>query len=361
MKLLRNMSIIWKLNLLIAAISAGVLLLASTVFVLQYRTEYIKAMTAEVEALASVVGFSSAPALLFKDHASAVQSLSALGARKNIAAAFIYDTEGALFADCNPKKLKPDFPASWNTQNGHYFDDSYLHVHQEIEINNSPVGAICIMSSMGALHRKLLQYAVTAAVIFLACCMLTLLLSFFLQRIITRPIFALMATVRTISREKNFTLRAEKTASDEIGVLIDGFNDMVQEIHSRDLYLEDKVLRRTAELKTTNDNLVSEMQQRREIERERENLIAELRLALNEVKTLSGLLPICCSCKKIRNDQGYWFQIETYVQEHSNAEFSHGICPDCAKKLYPDFYSEAQEKEVGSSPEGRGQGAGGKK
>ena len=57
--------------------------------------------------------------------------------------------------------------------------------------------------------------------------------------------------------------------------------------------------------------------------------------ALKEIKTLSGFLPICASCKKIRDDKGYWNQIEAYIQQHSNAEFSHGICPDCAKKMYP--------------------------
>ena len=62
-----------------------------------------------------------------------------------------------------------------------------------------------------------------------------------------------------------------------------------------------------------------------------------LKIALKEIKTLSGLLPICASCKKIRDDEGYWRQIESYIGEHSNAEFSHGICPDCAKKLYPDL------------------------
>jgi len=54
-----------------------------------------------------------------------------------------------------------------------------------------------------------------------------------------------------------------------------------------------------------------------------------------EVKTLSGLLPICAACKKIRDDQGYWNQIETYVKAHSEADFSHSICPECAKRLYP--------------------------
>ncbi len=66
-----------------------------------------------------------------------------------------------------------------------------------------------------------------------------------------------------------------------------------------------------------------------------ESLVQE---ALAEVKTLSGLLPICASCKKIRDDQGYWQQIERYVTVHSEAEFSHGVCPPCAKKLYPDEY-----------------------
>jgi len=65
--------------------------------------------------------------------------------------------------------------------------------------------------------------------------------------------------------------------------------------------------------------------------------IETLRDALNRVKLLSGLLPICASCKKIRDDKGYWSQIESYIREHSEAEFSHGICPECAKKLYTDL------------------------
>ena len=68
---------------------------------------------------------------------------------------------------------------------------------------------------------------------------------------------------------------------------------------------------------------------------EREKLIEELHAALAKVKLLSGFLPICASCKKIRDDKGYWQQIDCYISDHSDAEFSHGICPDCAKKLYP--------------------------
>lgn len=75
-------------------------------------------------------------------------------------------------------------------------------------------------------------------------------------------------------------------------------------------------------------------------EKEREKLIEDLKTALDEIKTLRGIIPICANCKKIRDDKGYWNQIESYIQRHSDAEFSHGICPECVKKLYPEFDSE---------------------
>jgi len=80
--------------------------------------------------------------------------------------------------------------------------------------------------------------------------------------------------------------------------------------------------------------------ERRRAEAEKEKLIAELQKALSDVKTLSGLLPICSNCKKIRNDEGYWEQIEGYIRNRSDADFSHGICPDCAKKIYPEIFDK---------------------
>jgi AmiR/NasT family two-component response regulator len=72
-------------------------------------------------------------------------------------------------------------------------------------------------------------------------------------------------------------------------------------------------------------------------------LNAELQAALGQVKRLSGLLPICSSCKKIRDDQGYWTEVEIYILEHSEADFTHGLCPDCAKRLYPSHYRAHSE------------------
>jgi PAS domain S-box-containing protein len=75
----------------------------------------------------------------------------------------------------------------------------------------------------------------------------------------------------------------------------------------------------------------------------RDKLITELQTALADVKTLSGLVPICANCKKIRDDKGFWMQVESYIQRHSQAHFSHGICPDCMKKLYPEFLQNENE------------------
>jgi C4-dicarboxylate-specific signal transduction histidine kinase len=88
--------------------------------------------------------------------------------------------------------------------------------------------------------------------------------------------------------------------------------------------------RLTAELQTSYDKLEERVEAR----------TAELRDALADLRTLSGLLPICAECKNIRDDKGYWNKIESYVSKHSDAEFSHSICPACANKLYPDLDSE---------------------
>ena len=80
-----------------------------------------------------------------------------------------------------------------------------------------------------------------------------------------------------------------------------------------------------------------QIEEREKAEKEKELLITQLQQALSKVRLLSGFLPICASCRKIRDDKGYWNQIEDYIQDHSEADFSHGMCPECLKKLYPDL------------------------
>jgi HAMP domain-containing protein len=121
---------------------------------------------------------------------------------------------------------------------------------------------------------------------------------------VARPLRDLTAAVTAVG-QGNLDQQVSVQASDEIGQLALAFNNTIE-------------LRKKAEA-------------------EREAVIGELHASLDKVRQLSGMLPICASCKKIRDDQGYWNQIESYISRYSEAEFSHGICLDCAKKLYSNY------------------------
>ncbi len=119
----------------------------------------------------------------------------------------------------------------------------------------------------------------------------------------------------------NLDHRIDAEGDDELAALARASNDMAA---------------RLKKSYTSVENLQQEIIERKRMEEEREKLIKDLQEALAKVRVLSGMLPICSSCKKIRDDKGYWNQIEVYIRDHSEAEFTHGICPECFKKLYPD-------------------------
>jgi PAS domain S-box-containing protein len=106
--------------------------------------------------------------------------------------------------------------------------------------------------------------------------------------------------------------------------------------------------RREADGRLIYQDICRDITRDKQADAEREQLIAGLQKTLAEVKTPSGMLPICASCKRIRDDQGYWQQIESYISAHSETVFSHGVCPDCARVLYPGLKSAGRPNS--SSP-----------
>src|SRR3990172_3866337 len=106
----------------------------------------------------------------------------------------------------------------------------------------------------------------------------------------------------------------------------------------------------SSSLRDENDNIIAgveivrDVTDRKLMEGEKEKLISDLQEALNNIKALKGLIPICAWCKKVRDDKGYWKKVERYIEEHSDASFTHGICPNCLQKADPETYEEYEEK-----------------
>lgn len=105
------------------------------------------------------------------------------------------------------------------------------------------------------------------------------------------------------------------------------------------------ILKEVSEIELKLFDAQEEIKRRKLAEKERDSVISELQQALAEVKTLRGFLPICSVCKNIRDDQGYWTRIESYIKKHSEAEFTHGICPECMKEHYPDCNPDGTLKD----------------
>lgn len=113
--------------------------------------------------------------------------------------------------------------------------------------------------------------------------------------------------------------------------------ELKNELQQTHATVDIRVEERTSELQEDNVALKMEIEQRKLAEKKRDQSIADLKIALDEIKILNGLIPICASCKKVRDDTGFWEQIEGYIKKNSEANFSHSICPDCHETLYPEL------------------------
>jgi PAS domain S-box-containing protein len=260
-----KLSIRQKLTMMGILASGTAILLACTAFLtyelFAYRGDMIRSLFTQAE----IVGANSAAAILFNDEPAAAETLAALKADPHIVSAGIYTRDNRAFATYGridkqrAVALRERFA---DHADGHWFESDGLILFRKIVFKGETIGTVYIQSDLEEMHARFWQYLAIIFVVLLASSSVAFVISSRLQRNITRPLFHLVETAQTVSREKDYTIRAVAESQDEMGVLVRAFNEMLVQIQDRDVALrkssdvmEQRVLERTAQLHHTNMEL----------------------------------------------------------------------------------------------------------
>lgn len=260
-RLLQNVPIRQKLILLIMLATGLALLLAGVVLILFDFLRTRRAMQEDLTSLADVIAQNSTAVLQFDDPETAKDTLKTLEASDPIVAGAIYDQEERLFARYVREGEQPVFPERPGPD-GSRFQDGSLVVFKSVILDEALIGTVYLRSDLSELTDRLLVQAATVFGVFLLAGFAALLLSSYLQRAISRPILHLAETARAVSEQRDYSIRAVKQSHDELGRLVDAFNDMLDQIQTRDSdlqrakeLLEERVRERTLELEKRNEEL----------------------------------------------------------------------------------------------------------
>ncbi|HXE42862.1 MAG TPA: HAMP domain-containing protein, partial [Candidatus Baltobacteraceae bacterium] len=247
------------------------LLLVSAGFIVYDQQTFRREMVDDMTTTAQMAGGLSHGYLSFGGtEKDAAQIWEALTHKQHIEAAVLYkgtNLASAYFRDKNITRIVPMHPAKAGWQ----FGNGRLEGFEPIQLNDQIIGAIYLQSDLSALHSRLAQYLGMVGILIAASSILVYLLSLQLQRIITRPVFQLARTAKTISVAKNYSVRARKESNDEFGQLIDGFNEMLDQIQRRDAALH----RVNVELEKAREELEIRVEQRTKELREAQKIVMQ--------------------------------------------------------------------------------------
>ena len=245
----RDSSIRVKLLLLLALNISFALLLAGVSFVGYEAVQYRDAATRELTNLADTVAASSTAALSFADELAANETLTSLHSDPRILSAGLYDQRNRLFANYRNAEAPAISAPALPRPNGAYFENGDLLMFRSVVLRGERIGTIYLRSNMNEIDVRLLRYFGIVCLVLLASLGLALLLSSRIQNVISGPITALADVAHLVSVDKNYSIRAVKVANDEIGVLIDSFNEMLSqiEIRERDRKIAEDALRESEE------------------------------------------------------------------------------------------------------------------
>jgi PAS domain S-box-containing protein len=257
MRVFRDLSIKRKLTLIIMLVSGVASLLACGAFILYDQIAARHAMEMDLSTQAKMIATNSTAALTFNDQKDGQEILSALAAKPEIISAYIYATDHKPFAFYRRIDQKAELAPPQLQAEGSYFGKDNLVVFHRIGLDGEMIGTVYLESDLQELRSRLQRYIWIMTIIMAASMFVALLLSARLQRVISGPIVHLAQTAKVVSTEKNYALRAETRNRDELGVLIDGFNEMLGQIQKRD-----------EELQQRNEALQDEIAERHRIEQE---------------------------------------------------------------------------------------------
>ena len=251
----RDLSIRQKLMALMMLTSSAALLLACVAFMTYESVNMRQEMARELSALAGIIGDNSTAALSFKDRKAAEETLATLAAKDQIVAAALYGADGALFARYLRAGARPETVPAAPEDEGYRFVSGGLELFSPVLMDRDRIGTVYVRSDLSLMVARLKRYIAIVIVVMGASTILALLLASRLQEVISGPIQELVETTRVVATGRNYAVRAVRRSRDEMGLLIDGFNDMLSQIQERDRALESarealelRVLERTREL-----------------------------------------------------------------------------------------------------------------
>ncbi|PYU72957.1 MAG: hypothetical protein DMG52_17015 [Acidobacteria bacterium] len=263
--ILQNLSIKRKLTLIMMLTSSIALILSSVGFLIYDLVSFRHLLTQDLMTQAEIIGYNSAGAMEFKDEPAATATLSALTAKEDIITAVLYRPDGKIFAYYfRGKTTLPAYLPSHLQGKGYRFKAGYLEVFHDVTLNGERVGTLFLQSDMRQWSMRARRYAGILIIFVLVSGLFAFFVSSKLQGLISNPILHLEDTMRMVSTNKNYAVRAVKSYGDEIGRLIDGFNTMLSEIQQRDTRLQST----NGELKTRTQELEEEIFHRKQTQEE---------------------------------------------------------------------------------------------
>jgi PAS domain S-box-containing protein len=309
----KSPSIQRKLAIVVLCTSLLGLGIACAAFELYERTSFRRALTDELTALADTVGANSAASLAFDDRKSARDVLAGLSAEHHIVAACLYDSHGTIFAEYRRPGSGPAFQMPPWREDGATFSPEALTLNRTVSMGGEKIGGIAIVSDLTALRAKMREYTEISALVLLLSVLVTLLVSSRLLRLITEPILALSEVAGRISAQEDYSLRAIPQSDDEIGKLIDSFNQMLGRIQERDTALQEAKDDLELRVEARTRELQLEVNERKQAE-------VKLQSSLRELEDLKFALDQHCNVSRT-DEEG----IITFVNERfcSISKFSH--------------------------------------